>query len=242
MLTNDVPEEAAQGLMDMLPQDPHCLPILQATESASISFHTDPDCTCDATLICKTTLEDGRTGQITVQFLVDRNSSRSPRWEYSLDALLSDFCTLFGASPLTKLSLALSGNAPEPAPSAYAFVEVFRSFPRISTLELSYRNWATAETLRIDELTVALSGSLMTLPQLRVLRIKHLWWRRDILASMFDCLKHRAQVGFRLDELDLELAGRDRGPRLDAVHDRMIQALSTVSGAVTCRDVVPARY
>lgn len=168
----------------------------------------------------------------------------SLKWRYTADKLAEDFSTLFSGSPLTQLTLYAHSYEDAERVSSTALIRLFGAFPMISTLQYAYENGMS----HTDDLFAALSslassaeedsrGAQTTvepggiiLPNLDVLWITDLRWRKNVLSALLSCVRSRQEHAGRLQELHVELYGRERGdPEANEEHARLIRALEVVS-------------
>lgn len=239
-------ENKLLGLLDVLPEDPRCLPIY--TQATSAKLASKPH---EIKIICTTS--EAIDGKLDVTLAME--DVGECLWEYDLDNALHHLSALFKTSPLTSLTF-LIGDASGLAPHRHEATEhglrsVFEAFPTITTLTLlGKRNqyclmellntlWTTCmradadspSTLLVPSFAVsthagplfASSSQSLTclLPQLRVLRFERLLWSNYFIESLRGCLRDRAQIcGFKLEELFVELVdGQHKTASGQAYHD-----------------------
>ncbi len=173
----------------------------------------------------------------------------SLKWRYTSDKLAEDFSTLFSASPLTQLNLYAHSYEDGERVSRTALIRLFGAFPMISTLQYDYES----DSSHADDLFGALSYLASSaeedtrgaqtkprgiiLPDLGVLWITDLRWGKNVLSALLECLRSRQEHRGRLQELHVELYGRERGDHeANEEHARLIRALEVVSETVTYID------
>lgn len=202
------------GLLDVLPQDAACLPILQSASHALIK---------DFDFQCWGGGGPGGHGSLSVTF----EEVQADAWKYSFKDAVQQFARLLARAPLTSLTIAQEWSDPMRTKD---LARLLHRFPYLRALEYSGLN--ALETDLTAVLTppppppppVDGTGAVPTpgpgdpsapaaLPHLRDLRIARVDWTDGLLLRVLECLRARYRAGMWFDTLWLEVRGRPRDPQ-----------------------------
>ncbi|KAI0710698.1 hypothetical protein C8Q76DRAFT_738316 [Earliella scabrosa] len=189
---------ASLGLLDVVPQDTSCLPVLR---TASYAVLRDFDFQCVA---------PGGRGRLSVAF----DEVQADAWLYTIKDAVQQSGRLLARAPLTALSIYQRWSDPIPTVD---LARLLHRFPYINWLE--YTGLQTGQTdlasaIMPPAATVNPDGSMSQpptiLPQLRHLRLVRAAWDDKMLPRLMDSLRARYRTGTWLESLLVELQDRPR--------------------------------
>nr|KAI0334287.1 hypothetical protein GY45DRAFT_1431817 [Cubamyces sp. BRFM 1775] len=239
--------DPTKSLLDVVPRDPTCLPILTAGTSVQV-FVAERDFTQFAVGSTPESRE--------FALLLANNSSRDWPQRYGVDQQLRDFCTLFADAPVTHLSIDTDGFG------AAGLQPSFCLLRHLTTIQVNFEALDALKQL-LDAIASSPSPSPsppsassagpeetpsdaddtcnVVVPQLRTLKLKTLPWHLELLSDIERCLQWRFERGTELEELYIEVYGREKDTEgeveMELRHTTQLVALQMqVNGSVVFVD------
>ncbi|KAI0755530.1 hypothetical protein C8Q74DRAFT_312262 [Fomes fomentarius] len=186
---------ASLGLLDVIPQDSSCLPILR---TASHALLKDFDFECRG---------PGGQGRLSVTF----DDVQGDDWQYMIQDAVQQFGTLLSHAPLTYLSIYQKWSEPIPTTD---LARLLRRFLHITALEFNGLDAAQTDLAAVftppppptsHPATPPAAQPPAILPHLRYLRAVRVRTSRadNMLPRVMECLRARYMAGTWLDALDI---------------------------------------
>ncbi|KAH9886938.1 hypothetical protein C8Q73DRAFT_668912 [Cubamyces lactineus] len=191
--------DPTRSLLDVVPRDPTCLPIL-TTATCVREFVAQRNFT-------QFVVESATGNGDFTLLLANKKDTDWPKW-YGVDHQLADFCTIFADAPrLTQISIETEGL------STAGLESSFRLLRHLTTIEVKI---GASDTFK--RLLGALASSScrektssdtdgkhdVVAPQLRTLVLKTTLWHPELLSDIERCLEWRSQRGTKLEDLHIE--------------------------------------
>lgn len=203
------------GLLDVIPQDSSCLPILRNTTFARIK---DFDFECWG---------PRGQGRLSVQF----SDVQADSWQYTMHDAVQQVGQLLSRAPLSALSIYQEWSDPIPTASlAYLLSKLhYLTALEYSGLDTSETDLsavltptsAPAPSPRTNSRHSSPTASTAISPpwaRLRSLRVFRMGWDANFLRRLKESLRARYVAGTWLDSLHIEMHGRVRDPRNETTH------------------------
>ncbi len=193
---------ASLGLLDVIPQDSSCLPILR---TASHALLKDFDFECRG---------PGGQGRLSVTF----DDAQGDDWQYMIQDAVQQFGTLLSRAPLTYLSIYQKWSEPIPTTD---LARLLHRFLHIAALDINGLDAAQTDLAAVftpppayHPATPSAAQPPAILPHLRYLRAVRVRTSRadNMLPRVMECLRARYMAGTWLDALDIAFEEFPRDP------------------------------
>ncbi|KAI0776630.1 hypothetical protein BD413DRAFT_225451 [Trametes elegans] len=222
----DTCRETPHHLLDVVPRDATCLPILHNATALRVAAETGVRSTYTATA------PGTENGRLELALFLD-----IPRhWSYNIGAQLEDVSMVLKGATITHLALDSSDF------EASGLAAAFRNMRHLATIEATFVHLhaltellnalgSTSSRIQVGEEEEA---GPPVLPYLRELRLKTLPWHPRLLPDIEECLEWRAVRGTELTALRVEAYDRPTDEEdeveLDIQHTAQIIALQYQMG------------